>query len=96
MSRPRVPGAHPPLHVFTDTHPTAVVEHAAGPSAPASTSMGVAYRGSMGLSNGGPGRAIDDVEYEGFEVEDGEEEEEEDAGMVQAVSRSPVDLAVAL
>lgn len=61
-----------------------VVEHSAGPSNPPKYRSGTAgYAGSRPA--GGPGLAIDAVEYEGFERDEGEEEEGEDSRMVQAV-----------
>lgn len=63
----------------------AVVEHSAGPSNPPRYRSGPGgYGSSRGTAGAGP--AIDAVEYEGFERDDGEEEEGEDSRMVQAVS----------
>mgnify|MGYP006876476339 FL=1 len=59
-----------------------VVEHSAGPSAPPRYSNG--YRPS-GPSPYGPGPDISDVEFEGYEVDE-DEEQPAHGGMVQAVS----------
>ncbi|KAK4687400.1 vacuolar protein sorting-associated protein 18, partial [Tremellales sp. Uapishka_1] len=57
------------------------VEHAAGPSAPPRYSSNGATRGTSAVNQ--PGAGIGAVEYEGFEVDDGDEDE--GSGMVQAL-----------
>ncbi|ORY29496.1 Pep3/Vps18/deep orange family-domain-containing protein [Naematelia encephala] len=58
------------------------VEHSAGPSIPPRYSSSGAYRSSA--TNGGTAD-LKDVEYEGFEVDDGDAPVTEDAAMVQAL-----------
>lgn len=63
-----------------------VVEHASGPSVPPRYSSSGAYRGSGPVPTVGGG-GIENVGYEGFEVDE-DDEEAEDVGMVRAVSSS--------
>ena len=67
-----------------------VVEHSTGPSAPPRYPAS-GYRDSgIAPRSSGPGD-ISAVDYEGFDVDEGQEEGQ-DVGMVQAVSVLPSDL----
>ncbi|WWC87797.1 uncharacterized protein L201_002689 [Kwoniella dendrophila CBS 6074] len=60
------------------------VEHSSGPSQPPRYTSTGAYRGSGPIQTVAGG-GIENVGYEGFEVDEGDEEEGEDTGMVRAL-----------
>ncbi|WVR03897.1 hypothetical protein IAU60_000896 [Kwoniella sp. DSM 27419] len=60
------------------------VEHSSGPSIPPRQSSAAAYRNGGPAAALGGGGGIDNVGYEGFEVDEGDEEDE-NSGMVRAL-----------